>query len=166
MARKPADSAVTISVFDRLIDDDPKVRAEPPLTRSQSLRILKAALRRDLEWLLNTRQPLDVPPEQAQELTHSVYNYGLPDITSMSLSALDERRKLGRVMESILASYEPRLANVKVKFVEGTEAKSHLLRFVIEGFLRIDPAPEYVTFDTVLELVNGAYDVKGEASAR
>ena len=28
MARKPADSAVTISVFDRLIDDDPKVRAE------------------------------------------------------------------------------------------------------------------------------------------
>jgi type VI secretion system protein ImpF len=166
MARKPADSPVTISVFDRLIDDDTKVRAEAPLTRSQSLRILKAALRRDLEWLLNTRQPLDAPPEQSQELLRSVYNYGLPDITSMSLSSVDERNRLIRVMETVLANFEPRLANVKVKFVEGTEAKSHLLRFVIEGFLRIDPAPEYVTFDTVLELVNGAYDVKGEAGAR
>jgi type VI secretion system protein ImpF len=166
MARKPADSPVTISVFDRLIDDDAKVRAEAPLTRSQSLRILKAALRRDLEWLLNTRQPLDAPPEQAQELVRSVYNYGLPDITSMSLSSMDERNRLMRVMETVLANFEPRLANVKVKFVEGTEAKSHLLRFMIEGFLRIDPAPEYVTFDTVLELVNGAYDVKGEAGAR
>ena len=98
MARKPADSPVTISVFDRLIDDDAKVRAEAPLTRSQSLRVLKAALRRDLEWLLNTRQPLDAPPEQAQELVRSVYNYGLPDITSMSLSSMDERNRLMRVM--------------------------------------------------------------------
>jgi type VI secretion system protein ImpF len=166
MARKPADSPVSISVFDRLIDQDPKIRGEAPPTRAQSIRDLKAALRRDLEWLLNTRQPLDVPPQGATELPRSLFNFGMPDITSMSASSVDDREKLRRVMEVQLAVFEPRLANARVKFVENTELKTHTLRFVIDGLLRIDPAPEYVTFDTVLELVNGAYDVKGDAGAR
>jgi len=36
------------------------------------------------------------------------------------------------------------------------------LRFQIQGLLRIDPAPERVTFDTVLELTSGEYQVKGD----
>ncbi|HEY1756943.1 MAG TPA: type VI secretion system baseplate subunit TssE [Bryobacteraceae bacterium] len=166
MARKPADSPVTVSVFDRLIDQEPKIRAEAPPTRLQSMRELKTALRRDLEWLLNTRQPLDPPPQGASELPRSLYNYGLPDITSMGLSTTADRTKLARIMETVLANFEPRLANAKVKFVQSGEGKTHMLRFVIEGLLRVDPAPEYVTFDTVLELVTGAYDVKGDAGAR
>jgi type VI secretion system protein ImpF len=181
MARKPANTPVTLSVLDRLIyqdpdvsadtppaaliDQDPKVTAEAPLTRSKSMRILKAALRRDLEWLLNTRQPLEAPPEGAAELVHSLYTYGLPDITSMHLVSVEDRTKLARIMETALLNFEPRLANPKVRFVE-REQKSFTLQFVIEGFLRIDPAPEYVTFDTVLETANGAYAVKGEAGAR
>lgn len=161
MARRSADSPVTLSVFDRLIDLEPKVRSEAPMTRSQSLREFKSSLRRDLEWLLNTRQPIDPPPEGTQELPRSLYNYGLPDITSMSLSSLEDREQLGRVMEVVLSAFEPRLANVKVTFTATSEVKSHMLRFLIEGLLRIDPAPEYVTFDTVLELTNGEYAVKG-----
>lgn len=160
MARRPADSAVTLSVFDRLIDEEPKVRSEAPMTRSQSLREFKASIRRDLEWLLNTRQPIDPPPEGTTELPRSLYNYGLPDITSMTLSSVEDREQLGRIMETVLAAFEPRLANVKVTFAPTSEAKSHILRFIIEGLLRIDPAPEYVTFDTMLELTNGEYAVK------
>ena len=63
-------------------------------------------------------------------------------------------------------NFEPRLANPKVKFVESGEGRTHMLHFLIEGFLKVDPAPEYVTFDTVLETVIGAYEVKGEAGAR
>lgn len=166
MARKPADNQVTVSVFDRLMDDDPKVRAEAPPTRAQSMRELKASLRRDLEWLLNTRKPLDPPPDGATELPRSLYNYGLPDVTSMSISNNNDRDRLARIMETALTTFEPRLAGPKVKFVDGGDSKTHVLRFVIEGMLRIDPAPEYVTFDTVLELVSGGYDVKGEAGAR
>jgi type VI secretion system protein ImpF len=166
MARKPANSAVTVSVFDRLIDQDRKVRSEAAPTRLQSMRELKASLRRDLEWLLNTRQPLDPPPEGATELERSLYTYGLPDVTSMSVSSADDRKRLTRMMETALLHFEPRLANPKVKFVPGGEGKTHMLRFVIEGLLRVDPAPEYVTFDTVLETVIGAYEVKGEAGAR
>jgi len=166
MARKSADSPVTLSVFDRLIDQDLKIRMETPLTRQQSMRELKASLRRDLEWLLNTRQALDEPPEGASELIKSVYSYGLPDITTMSVSSTDDRKRLVRIMETALTSFEPRLANLKVRWVPSSEEKTHILRFVIEGFLRVDPAPEYVTFDTVLETVNGSHEVKGEAGAR
>jgi type VI secretion system protein ImpF len=166
MARKPADSPVTLSVFDRLIDADPKVRVEAPQTRSQSMAEMKTALRRDLEWLLNTRVPLDPPPDGSEELEHSLYNYGVPDVCSMSLAAIDDREKLARVMESVLASFEPRLANPKVRFVRDDNEMSGVLHFVIEGLLLVDPAPEYVTFDTVLELMNGSYDVKGDAGAR
>jgi type VI secretion system protein ImpF len=166
MARKQDNSPVTISLFDRLIDQDRHIRTEAPPTRLQSMRALKAALRRDLEWLLNTRQPLDSPAEGATELPRSLFTYGLPDITSMSLSSMDDRKRLARVMETALMNFEPRLANPKVKFVQVGEGKTHMLRFAIEGLLRIDPAPEYVTFDTVLETVNGAYEVKGEAGAR
>ncbi len=166
MARRPGDNPVSISVFDRLIDDDPHIRSEAPPTRLQSMRDLKAALRRDLEWLLNTRRSIDPMPEGAQELPRSLFNYGLPDITSMSVSSIDDREKLAQIMETALATFEPRLAHAKVQFVPAGEGKTHMLRFVIEGMLRVDPAPEFVSFDTVLETVNGAYEVKGDGGAR
>ena len=166
MARKADNSPVTISVFDRLIDNDRHIRAEAPPTRLQSMRALKAAVRRDLEWLLNTRRPLEAPAEGSGELPRSLFTYGLPDITSMSLSSMEDRKRLARMMETALVNFEPRLANPKVKFIQVGEGKTHMLRFAIEGHLRVDPAPEYVTFDTVLETVNGAYEVKGEAGAR
>jgi hypothetical protein len=64
MARRETEETVTQSVLERLIDLDPKSKNDPPQTRPQSVRQLKAALRRDLEWLLNTRQiPGGVPEE-------------------------------------------------------------------------------------------------------
>jgi type VI secretion system protein ImpF len=35
------------------------------------------------------------------------------------------------------------------------------LRFQIEGLLIMDPAPEHISFDTVLQLASGEYQVKG-----
>jgi len=49
--------------------------------------------------------------------------------------------------------------------VESPAAGSRVLRFQIEGLLLKDPAPEQVSFDTVLQLANGEYQVKGERSA-
>jgi type VI secretion system protein ImpF len=39
------------------------------------------------------------------------------------------------------------------------------LRFAIEGLLAIDPMPEHVSFDTVLEITDGEYHVRGEPGA-
>ena len=39
------------------------------------------------------------------------------------------------------------------------------MRFQIEAVLRLEPVPEQITFDTVLELSSGEYEIKGEPGA-
>ena len=167
MARRETEETVTQSVLERLIDLEPSVKADPPQTRQQSVRQLKAALRRDLEWLLNTRRiALDIADEYP-ELDRSVYNFGLPDFTAMSFSSPKDRSRLLRSLESSIRNYEPRLTAVKVSPVEttGEGSSKKLLRFQIEGLLKMDPAPEQISFDTVLQLTTGEYQVKGDSGA-
>jgi type VI secretion system protein ImpF len=144
---------ITQSLIDRLTSADPKLTPE---------RQLKASLRRDLEWLLNTRRIVVPPPESLIELNRSLYVYGLPDFSSYSLSSPKDRNKLVRFLETTIAIFEPRLVDVKVTPMEMTGTTARIMRFQIEGLLLMDPAPEQVSFDTVLQLTSGEYQVKGE----
>jgi type VI secretion system protein ImpF len=165
MAGRDTSGPVTLSVLDRLLDDDPKHSAEVPLSRPQSLRALKAGLKRDLEWLLNTRRTIDLPPAASRELLHSAYCYGFADISSRSVLSAEDQGDLVKEMESVIATFEPRLKRVKVR-MESVGGSSQSMSFVIEGLLNVDPAPEPVRFDTVLEIGKGEYAVKGEDGAR
>lgn len=159
------DAPVTLSLLDRLTDEDLKRSGELHLTRSQSIRKLRDAVRRDLEWLLNTRQPIDPVPD-GSELEDSLYMYGLPDITSLSVANIRDRQRLAQAIQSAVVKFEPRIANPRVGLVASTDEKMPMLRFAIEGMLRVDPNPEHVSFDTVLELASGEYRVQGESRAR
>jgi type VI secretion system protein ImpF len=165
MARPDADFTVTQSLVDRLIDRDPRINADPSITRAQSVRQLKAALRRDLEWLLNSRRNPDAAPESMAELSQSLYNYGLPDFSSVSLNSPKDRGRLLLELENTVALFEPRLKDVKVALVETPGVNTRTLHFQIEAMLMMDPAPEQVSFDTVLQLVSGEYQIRGEHSA-
>ena len=154
MARSTTETLVTQSVLDRLTAVE-----DWPATRSQSLRFFKEALKRDLEWLLNTRQPplpelADYPLAKA-----SVVNYGLPDITSLGLTSASDHRRLRTAIEACLTNFEPRLTDVRVT-LQGSDTTDRRLRFHIEGNMKLDPAPEEISFDTVLELASGEYKVK------
>jgi type VI secretion system protein ImpF len=152
-------SAVTLSTLDRLIDQDPETGLEAPQTRSQSVRQLKEALRRDLEWLLNTRRIAVSPDESLKEVNRSVYVYGLPDFTAYSLNSAKDQAKLVRILHSSVKIFEPRLANTRIVPLEESASLTRKLRFRIDGLLMMDPAPEQVSFDTVLELTSGTYEV-------
>ena len=165
MARREASGPVTLSVLDRLIDNDPKNNNEVPLTRPQSLRELRAALKRDLEWLLNTRRTIDPAPDSARETVRSVYHYGFADISSKSVLSSKDHGDLIREMEAAIAVFEPRLKRAKVR-MEPIEGSTRTVQFVIEGMLCMDPAPEPVRFDTTLELGKCEYEVKGGDGAR
>ncbi|HXJ88534.1 MAG TPA: type VI secretion system baseplate subunit TssE [Candidatus Binatia bacterium] len=160
MPRRDASGPVTLSVLDRLIDRDPKTRSEVPPSRAQSLRELKFALKRDLEWLLNTRRTIDPAPDSARETTRSVYHYGFADVSSKSVLSTRDHADLVRDMEAAIAAFEPRLKRARVR-MEPVEGAYRTLKFVIEGLLCMDPAPEAVRFDTVLELGKGEYEIKG-----
>jgi len=155
---------VTLSILDRLLDDEPKSKVEAPLTHSKSLAQLKVAIRRDLENLLNTRCTPEPLPESSVETRRSMYNYGVPDITEIGQNFLHEKDRLLAEIERAVRLFEPRLDGVKVAILPAVGV-ARVLHFVIEGMLRIDPAPEHVVFDAALELTSGEYQLMGDTSA-
>ena len=165
MAQWEPERTVTQSVLERLIDRDPGIGSEPPPTRAQSVRQLKGALRRDLEWLLNTRRTPEAVGREFRELEQSLFNYGVPDITGLNRESTADRIRLARILEQTLSTFEPRLKKIKVVQIASASGASHVLRFQIEGLLDMDPAPELISFDTVLQLSSGEYQIKGEPGA-
>lgn len=165
MARAKGEGPITLSVMDRLIDLEPKNSRELPFTRAQSLRELKANVCRDLEWLFNSRQPMDAP-QCGKLVKASLYAYGLPDISSLSISNMRDRKRLSAALEEAVRLFEPRILNPRVLLASTEEGKMQRVRFIIEGLLRVDPSPEPVSFDTVLDMASGEYKVPGDAGAR
>jgi type VI secretion system protein ImpF len=120
---------------------------------------MEQAVRRDLEELLNTRQPYSDLPPQFVECRKSVLNYGLPDLNSLESYTPTQREQIGKVLEAIITLYEPRLRDVHVTLRSGSEPTDRAIKFRVDAKLRLDPAPE-VAFDTILELMTGHYTVQ------
>ena len=156
MAHIGAELDLRPSVFDRLIDTEPGESSEPPARRSNRLAQLKAAVRRDLEWLLNAKRPPAEIPAVLTHLEKSPLGYGLPDFSNASLSHANDRRALQRAVEAAIRRFEPRLRGVTVTLVEGRDSDRGI-RFRIDASLDVEPTPEPVTFDSVLELSTKAF---------
>jgi type VI secretion system protein ImpF len=166
MARSDADLNVSLSLLDRLIDREPQAKTDPSVSRAQSVRLLKAALRRDLEWLLNTRRNPLAAPESMNELSKSLYNYGLPDFSALSIGSPKDRDRLLVELESTVAMFDPRLTDIRVSMLdEAGGGYARTIHFQIEAMLQMDPAPEQVAFDTILQLSSGEYQIRGERGA-
>ncbi len=160
MATPKFDRTVQQSLLDRLIDLEPGTRAEAPVSRAESLRQFRLAVKRDLEWLLNTtRMPLDLP-EACGELQRSLLTYGLPDISNVSVQSSGDEQRLLRSLETAIEMFEPRLARARVTSRTSMQNRQQAITFHVEAILMIDPAPERIAFDTVLEISKGAYSVK------
>ncbi|HZH34866.1 MAG TPA: type VI secretion system baseplate subunit TssE [Pyrinomonadaceae bacterium] len=159
MARIDNEIRITPSVFDRLLDFEPDVSSEAPKSRSKSLRELKQSVKRDLEWLLNTRRYAGEIPDNLEEVNKSVLIFGLPDFTGLGAKSSAEQKRLIKELESALKIFEPRLMDVRVSFEPPSETE-RVLKFRIEARMRVDPTPEPVTFDTILQLGSGAYMVQ------
>ena len=166
MAKTLGDISVTLSVLDRLIDTEPDNQFEAPLSRSQSVRLLKSAVRRDLEWLLNTRRVFQLPDESLKEVNRSVYVYGLPDFSSHVMALSSDRAKFIRQILAAINLFEPRLTNVRLVMIESADIAKKDVRLRIEAMLRMDPVPETISFDTVIELKTGNCRVTGGEHAR
>jgi len=166
MARGLGETTITISALDRLIDLEPDNRMENPLSRAQSVRLLKSAVRRDLEWLLNSRRIAELPDEGLKELNKSVYMYGLPDLSALTMASMADRNKLVRQVVGAINMFEPRLTNVRLVLVETPDAGKKDVRLRIDAMLRMDPVPEPISFDTVIELKSGNCHLSGGEDAR
>lgn len=161
MARTDHEIRITPSVLDRLLDFDPRSSTEAPKSQSTSLAELKKSVKRDLEWLLNTRQNGIEIPETLEEVNESLAVYGLPDLTSLSARNPNEQNRLAKALETALRIFEPRFINVKVS-LEPIDNTDRQLRFRIEAHLDVEPAPEPISFDTVLSVGSGEFAVNAK----
>jgi type VI secretion system protein ImpF len=160
MPRPDIEQPLVPSVLDRLVDFEPKISTEPPASRSRSLVQVKDAVKRDLEWLLNSKQTLGALTG-LPHLDASAWSYGLADLSASSLTSAVDRERLRLAIEAAIRRFEPRLEGVEVTPVEA-RASDRSIRFRIDAMLRVDPAPEPVTFDSMLQLTTKAFHVRGD----
>lgn len=146
------------SLLDRLTDNAPKSREESRDERVLSPRRLKASVRRDLQWLLNTCdlasvQDLDPYPE----VDDSVLNFGLPDLAGRNLSGLDVLT-LERELRRAILRFEPRILrqSLVVRAIVDESLMSHnAVRFDIAGELWGQPMPQQLYLKTEVDLESG-----------
>jgi type VI secretion system protein ImpF len=161
MPRAESELDLRPSILDRLIDREPRVSSEPTPHRTQHLALIKDAVKRDLEWLLNSRQLVADRPAELEQLAQSLLNYGLPDFAASMLNNPQDQDRMRRSVEEAIARFDPRLSRVRVTLIENREY-DRTLRFRIDAMLEVEPAPEPITFDSVFELSRRAFVVKEE----
>src|SRR5688572_11608211 len=97
------------SLLDRLIDDEPEKKTEPPERRVLTLSRLRESALRDLNWLFNATQMATAKMlEDYPHVASSVVNYGLPAFSGTTASGMDVRAMENSLRQAIL-DFEPRL---------------------------------------------------------
>lgn len=155
-----SDVRIHVPVLDRLIDYEPEASQEPMASRSRNLRNFRRSVRRDLEWLLNTNEFIQEVPPDLKQIEHSLLTYGIPDLTGSNPRHPVSQDQLCNVIARKIAIFEPRLSGVVIRVVPGNEDERSL-RLRIEAQLLVDPAPEFIAFDTQLDQELGLFSVKG-----
>jgi len=152
---------VKLSILDRLLDDAPEMERDRPLSATEALTVLRRAVRRDLEALLNARRRLFTIPRTYPELLASSFAFGLPDYTAGAMNELAAREVLRREIERCIKLFEPRLVNVAVSLVPRKDELDTTLQLRIEALLQADPAPEPISFDTIVNAATAEIEVSG-----
>lgn len=151
--RQPPQRA-QLPLLDRLFDaDDDAPHGHAP-SAAEALDRLHAAVRRDLECLLNARRRRRPLPRLLTELPTSLINYGIPDPASGTYSVPELRVSLLREVEATIRRFEPRLMNISVTLAKQDGGLGGTLRMKVDAVLRADPVPEPVSFETLLEPVS------------
>ena len=70
-------------------------------------------MQRDLSWILNARRIPERPPEELVELPLSLYDYGIPDITSFSRDPIGKSPLTIRFLTSSYAKSPRRRRSIR-----------------------------------------------------
>jgi type VI secretion system protein ImpF len=157
------------SLLDRLTDDEPGQPHESRDRRFFTVRRLRAAVLRDLGWLLNaTCGHCGAQIEDFDAAARSTLNYGIPDLAGVTASNVDADELARRVRQAI-ERFEPRILpatlSVRVTTAEG-EAGPNVLTMRIEGDLWAVPAPLRILVNTSIDLESGRVVVADGSRAR
>jgi len=163
MARSDSDHPLLLSVFDRLLGDEPARTGEPRRTAQPwySKDALRNGVRRDLEVLLNTRRRCLTWPEHLDDLDRSLIGYGAPDFSGANLASQPQKEQFRAEIEQTIRTFEPRFKTVRVSLGD-SEGVARTLRFRIEALMYADPMPVQLLFDSLLDPGSRHFSVVGK----
>jgi len=146
---------IQFSILDRLADD-----ADFGILggRINDIDVVRRAVLRDVENLLNTRRNINAPAQSYRYLNNSLYVYGIEDFVSKNPKSPDVRQALKTSIEQIIARFEPRLINVGVEF-NPEDGNEQNLCFAVRATLYADPVHEPIYFDTWFSVNRGEYRI-------
>jgi type VI secretion system protein ImpF len=143
--------AAQLSLLDRLIDEEPDKLRDPARSPTENVATLHRSLRRDLEALLNTRRRWRSWPEGYSELGVSPIGYGISDFSAGAFNDPLRREWLRSDVEQTIRRFEPRLTRLRVTLIEPKGSLEARLHLRIEAVLRVEPAPEPIAFETLVD---------------
>lgn len=149
---------IRASLLDRLITPEQTASGEPVRYHAATFRELRAAVCRDLENLLNTRNFVSSELGEFRQLSSSLFVYGLRDFTSSNPRSPLLKQQLRQELEKVIGCFEPRLHNVNIRIQE-PEGDDRNLRFKITGLLLADSVAEPVAFDTIFDINRCEYSI-------
>ncbi len=147
------------------MDNEPEKTQESREQRVFSLTRLRDAALRDLAWLLNTTnlaagQDLGAYPQVAT----SVVNYGIPDLSGMTVSGTDVA-VLERALRQAIMDFEPRILRQTLAVrleINDSQMSHNAMTFLIEGELWAQPVPLRLYLKTEIDLDIGDVRVTGQ----
>lgn len=138
-------SRFRLSLFDRLI---PRDDGRSQLSAAGRLSFLQETVRRDLEFLLNTRRCCLTPTLASSEtLRRSLLFYGIPDPSGRFLNSDDQKSEFKAAVGEAIKLFEPRL---KVKSIElDSRREDRSIHFRIKATLHVElSSPVQMTFES------------------
>lgn len=147
-------------LFDRLVDRDPRLRREGRPLRTLTRSDLRESVRRELERLLNTRVQLPLAELEARQRT--VIDYGIPDFGNFMAKNEQHRKRLAAIVAEAIATYEPRLRDVRVH-LDVSPASADSLIGRVAANLVTESVREPLSFSTVLSEEEGKVTLDADA---
>jgi type VI secretion system protein ImpF len=141
----------SLSVFDRLLDMAPDMPADQAVSVGENMRRIKDAIRRDLETLLNTQQPIGSGGSALPEIDDSLLTFGTPGFHGLMLATKEQQYGLASSIQELIGVFEPRLKNVRVELGNDRFDNVRMLHLRIRARYHFDDGDETLVFDTVLD---------------
>jgi len=140
-----------LPLLDRLIDLEPKTNNESLANRFVTIENLNNIVINHIEKLLNSNKSFVSPlVHDYQEISKSLYNYGLMDLSSIDPENPIKIEALREDIEKTISIFEPRLKNVSVITIDHDSYMPSLI-FRIEAVLKVELIEKPIIFNTFFE---------------
>jgi type VI secretion system lysozyme-like protein len=153
-------------LFERLAGGDrPAAREGARPFRVHETAAMKESVRRELVRLLTTRSSAGINSRgTGGDGEMSVLDYGVPDFTALSALSGDDRVKLSAAVAQVIAAFEPRLRDVRVR-VEGLRSNDRALILRLDALLVVGEHSEPVSFPLLVRAGAGGVELVSEDEA-